>query len=312
MKRQGAGPEHDEPKGWTSPGQRPADMPKTRRAEPVDGGLVERVALVLSALGDAPADLGATAVARMVRLHPATVHRLLQSLARTGLVEYIPSRRTFALGERILELGIAVQERLLIRAEARPALEALREITGETAMLWARTDSRHVIPIDQALTSRRPRRESVLGNRLKLHHVLPGQIVLAHESPAFIEWYLGTVPLDRVTQQAPSWTPESLAQRLAELRDAPFFWHASEAIADVNSLVFVLRNAAGLPLGAIHIFGPAYRWTRDVAFPTVHACVDEVARLNGRLAGVQAPFTWATPAAGSTPGREADTTPRHD
>jgi DNA-binding IclR family transcriptional regulator len=104
-------------------------------------GTLDKAVHILAALSPGPKALAelveATGLAR------ATAHRLARALEAHGLV-----RRTdegqFALGLGLVALGRAAAESLPLAAAARPALEHLRDATGESVQLFVRDGDRRV------------------------------------------------------------------------------------------------------------------------------------------------------------------------
>jgi DNA-binding IclR family transcriptional regulator len=76
-------------------------------------------------------------------LSRATAHRLAVALEAHGLVRRDDGGR-FALGLRLATLGRAAAEGVPLTAAARPALEALRDETGESVQLYVRAGDRRV------------------------------------------------------------------------------------------------------------------------------------------------------------------------
>ncbi len=107
-------------------------------------GAVEKAIMILQALGEYPGGAGVSVLARRLEMGKGTVHRILQSLTETGMAAYIPGSRSYQLGGRALELGLLVLERIPLRYEARPTMERLRDITGESAVLLIRAGDRLV------------------------------------------------------------------------------------------------------------------------------------------------------------------------
>src|SRR6478672_9902778 len=96
-------------------------------------GVVDKVAAILDALEDGPAPLSVLMTA--TGLPRATAHRLAVALGRHGLVGRDEAGR-FVLGRRLISLGHAAAGALPLRSLARPALEALRDETGEGVQLY--------------------------------------------------------------------------------------------------------------------------------------------------------------------------------
>src|SRR5918992_205263 len=104
-------------------------------------GVLDKAVGVLSALEAGPRSLpelvAATGLAR------PTAHRLAVALEAHGLVRRDDAGR-FALGLRLATLGRAAAEGVPLTAAARPALEGLRDETGESAQLYVRAGDRRV------------------------------------------------------------------------------------------------------------------------------------------------------------------------
>src|SRR5712691_13503226 len=112
-------------------------MPRTGHPAVRHVAAVERAFTVLEALADGSAELGTNEIARRTGISPSTVSRLLATLAHAGFVEHVAESGRYRLGLRLLQLGNAVLSRLDLREIARPHLQALVELTGETATLSA-------------------------------------------------------------------------------------------------------------------------------------------------------------------------------
>lgn len=104
-------------------------------------GVVDKAVRVLDALEAGPCSLAqlvdATGLAR------PTAHRLAVALEAHGLVRRDDEGR-FALGLRLFSLGRAAVARLPLRDAARPALERLRDATGESVQLYVREGDRRI------------------------------------------------------------------------------------------------------------------------------------------------------------------------
>lgn len=98
-------------------------------------GVLDKSVRVLAALEERPLALAELVVA--TGLARPTAHRLAVALERHGLVRRDDEGR-FALGLRLVALGQAAGDGLPLVDVARPALEALRDETGESAQLYVR------------------------------------------------------------------------------------------------------------------------------------------------------------------------------
>jgi len=99
---------------------------------------LHKAMLVLRALRDAESGgLQAGELARATRAHRVTVHRLLKSLDREGMVERDDVRR-YHLGPQAWLLGMAANRRFDLKALAGEALERIEARTHDTIYLLRR------------------------------------------------------------------------------------------------------------------------------------------------------------------------------
>lgn len=96
-------------------------------------GVLDKAVAVLGALAAGPATLAQ--VVDRTGVPRATAHRLATALEAHRLVERDGNGR-FCLGSRLAELGAAAMTHRPLAELARPALEALRDETGESVQLY--------------------------------------------------------------------------------------------------------------------------------------------------------------------------------
>jgi DNA-binding IclR family transcriptional regulator len=96
-------------------------------------GVLDKAVAIVDALEDGPR--GLAALIEATGMPRATAHRLALALERQGWLERDGDGR-FALGPRLAELGAAAVRGRNLETAARPALERLREATGESVQLY--------------------------------------------------------------------------------------------------------------------------------------------------------------------------------
>ena len=96
-------------------------------------GVLDKSMAILAALEGGP--LALAGLVEATALPRATAHRLALALEEHGWVERDGAGR-FALGARLAELGAAATRGRTLEAAARPALETLRDATGESVQLY--------------------------------------------------------------------------------------------------------------------------------------------------------------------------------
>jgi DNA-binding IclR family transcriptional regulator len=110
--------------------------PRRHAAAPVPA--VERAAGILLALGNGERDASLTELARLLGMHKSTAHGILATLARHEFVRRDPVTRRYRLGPAAAALGSGAADRQELAALARPYLQRLRRLSGETATLHVR------------------------------------------------------------------------------------------------------------------------------------------------------------------------------
>jgi DNA-binding IclR family transcriptional regulator len=242
---------------------------------------VERAADILCVLSNGNDSMGVTEIAGVVGLSKGTVHRLLQSLVKKGFVSSYGNRQTYRLGGQVLLLGLKMQEHLPIRSECRPFLFELREITGETSILFIAIGEQ-AVPVEQAITRLEPKPVARIGHPEALHAGAYGKALLAFHSDEFIDEYLKRTQLEAVTEKTIT-EPQRLRRDLMAVRERGYAISSGEKRKNANGLAFPLLNMEGRILGVIDIAGPSERWTLARIEESIAKCQTVVESLSLRL-----------------------------
>ena len=126
---------------------------------------------------------GVSELARALALPKSTVHRLLQALARRGLVEQDAGGR-YGPGARLVALGLGAQQRDPVVGVARPVLEEEAAALGETVFLTAPRGAGMMV-LDKAEGAGFLRAAPRLGEEVPLHATAVGKLALAFAPERF-------------------------------------------------------------------------------------------------------------------------------
>lgn len=140
-------------------------------------GVLDKSVAVLEAVAEGAGTVGELVAA--TGLSRSTAHRLAGALEAHGLLGRDPGGR-WRLGLRLLALGTRAGQALrdALREVARPALERLRDRTGESAQLFVRVgDSR--VCVEVAESDRELRTTVPLGAELPLTAGSAGKVFMA-------------------------------------------------------------------------------------------------------------------------------------
>jgi len=150
-----------------------------RRRQPSSGriGASQRAIAILDALADS-GEVGTNELARRTGLPPSTVSRQLGTLAATGLVEQDAESGRYRLGIHVVRLANAVLARLDVRRVARPHLEELVRITGETATLHVPGEE-DAVTVDFVPSAHFIQHVTQLGRPSIAHATSAGKVMLA-------------------------------------------------------------------------------------------------------------------------------------
>lgn len=217
-------------------------------------GAVEKAIMILQALGEFPGGAGVSVLARRLEMGKGTVHRILQSLTETGMAAYIPGSRSYQLGGRALQLGLLVLERIPLRYEARPTMERLRDITGESTALLVRAGDR-IVTIERTVTQKEPKRVVGVGQSYHKYAGTGAKTFLAFGGEYSIDTYVASEEFKLLGQDEAEFREE-----MREIRSRGYAISHSESIPNTQAIFFPVINVREEVLGVISIFGPADRF----------------------------------------------------
>src|SRR5689334_12312358 len=169
---------------------------------------LRRAVALLRALAERPEGASAATLARATDLPPATVGRLLATLADVDLVERPVGGDGWVLGHEAVRLGRAASPFGVLAREVQPLLEELADQTGESAMIGvSRAGEAEVIA--QADPRRLVGLTSWVGRPISaVHATTGGKLYLAGLPPASLEEWTAQARLERLTPHTIATPPE--------------------------------------------------------------------------------------------------------
>ncbi|MFA9444879.1 IclR family transcriptional regulator [Egicoccus sp. AB-alg6-2] len=215
---------------------------------------VERALDVLEVLAASGREMGISELGQATQLPYATIHRLTATLVRRGYVRQDPRSRKYVLGARLVELGTAAGR--MLGGSARPYLERLVELTGETANLALLEDG-YVVYVAQASSRRMVRMFTEVGNRVLPHSTAVGKVLLAHQPRAVAERILQRNGLPPATANTVT-DAAVLLRELERVRERDYALDLEEQEEGVNCVAVPLLPANGL-VAAMSVSGPTGR-----------------------------------------------------
>jgi DNA-binding IclR family transcriptional regulator len=224
-------------------------QPSTRRIE-----AARRAVVILDALAEG-GELGTNELARRVGLPASTVSRQLGTLASTGLVEHESETGRYRLGIRIVRLANAVLARLDVREIARPHLEELVRITGETATLHVPGEE-DAVTIDFVPSAHFVQHVTQLGRPSIAHATSAGKAMLA-----FTGRPLPTGPFEAYTPHTIT-SAKALAAEIERVRAQGYAEGFEEREPGLNAVAAPVWAASGTLAAIVALQGPTARFGR--------------------------------------------------
>ncbi len=236
--------------------RRPAPPALTPQTLATSGlGVLEKAMSLLNSISAAPAPMTFTELLRAGRLPKATLHRILATLMREGLLRHDLPTRTYRLGFRLLELAHEVWSHFDLRLAAQDELARLCSVFAQPALL-AILDRDSVIIIAAQETEREPRNSSRVGARLPVHVTAAGKVIVAHMEPPAQVALLDRLTLQRFTSHTVT-SRQALLSELELTRARGYAIESGEHEDGVVSVAAPILDIEGRPIGAVCIAGRA-------------------------------------------------------
>lgn len=198
----------------------------------------------------------------------STAHRLLAMLIQHGFVRQDVSR-AYRPGPMLVEIGLAVVQKMDVRMQAHSFLEALASEFGETVHLVA-PEGAQVRYVDAVESDRALRVTARMGQILPAHCTSAGKALLGELSPEQVRELYSGKELVRKTAQSLR-TLHELETVLEKVRKQGYATNREESEEGVGSVAIALVNAAGRPVGAIAVALPVNRFGQRVQANIVRA-----------------------------------------
>ena len=238
-----------------------------RRGRPASSGgasgevvALDRAASILEVLASGEGALLAE-VAQRAGLPPSTVHRLLTTLHRRGLVGHEISTGLWTVGPGLFRIGSAYLRIRKLPEIARPIIRALLAEVGETVNV-SMIEQDELICVAQAESHAPVRAFFRLGRRLPVHASAAGKAILAAGTDALRRQLLGTGPLERFTPKTLCSEAE-LTPRLVEIRSRGWATDDEEHTPGMRCVSAAILNEWSEPIGAVSISAPTVRLPAD-------------------------------------------------
>ncbi len=208
---------------------------------------------LLNILSIARAPMTFTELLRAGNLPKATLHRILATLMREGLLRHDTYSKTYQLGFRLLELAHEVWSDFDLRLAAQDELIRLRNVVGETAQL-AVLDGDSVVLIASEEAGRDVRLTSKVGLRLPIHATALGKVIVSYLYPQKQIELLQSLTMKAYTDRTLT-TIDSLRRELDLTRARGYGLEYMEFDGSFAGVAAPIFDIEGRPIGAVSFNG---------------------------------------------------------
>lgn len=250
-------------------------------------------------------ELGVSELARRLRLGKSSVHRLLTTLRREGLVEQDGHTGRYRLSILMLELGEAVRTRMDLHAAALSVLARLREQTGESAHVGI-PEGDDVVYVEHMETVSSVRTGVETGWRWPMHCTSTGKVLLAYRPDAERELFLAHATLTPLTGYTIT-DRARLREELTVVRARGWAESVNEREVGVATLAAPIRDLTEAVVAAISIRAPVVRFRGMPRRRLAVAVVQAGEAVSRRLGWPGNPAKSAHPAPPANEAREPTT-----
>jgi DNA-binding IclR family transcriptional regulator len=244
---------------------------------------VERAVDILFLIAER-GEVSLTDLARAIGSSGSAVHRILTALKKKGLIEQPVENGLYSLSWSILALTQRLASESDLRGFALPFMIQLRELSGETVTINARSGFARVC-IDQVEGPHEVTWRQEIGRISPLYAGATGKMILANLPEPELESYLDTVERKQLT---PYTTVDrgKLEGQLAEIRARGYAISSQDRVFGVAGISAPIFDRQGSIVGALTIAGPAERCSEDKLQGLIDPLTSAATQLS-RLLGLQ-------------------------
>jgi IclR family acetate operon transcriptional repressor len=228
---------------------------------------VTRAVVILEYLAEAGEPRDLAVISSDLAMNKSTVYRFLFSLAEHGYVRQDTSTGQYSLGAKVIWLASKFLESVEIRRIARPTLERLSSITGETIHLGL-LDGFEILYVDKVDGRGAVRMASRIGSRLPVHCTALGKVLYSALPESEWEAYVSGDRLTARTSETIT-EPEVFYDELRKVQEQGYAIDNCENENGIRCVAAPIRDHAGRSRVALSISG----WTQTMTLEKVQSLV---------------------------------------
>jgi DNA-binding IclR family transcriptional regulator len=209
---------------------------------------------------------GVTEISKQLGLNKVSVYRILTSLTQAHYVKKDQNTRMYTLGERVLELSLAVLSNIDLRSISLPYLQEIQNTTNETALLAIRTGLEAIF-LEQVPSDQYVKYVIVPGRRISLWRGAIGKSILAFMEKHEIDEIIERIPNSKeyINSSGKKYNINKLQKELEEIRECGFAISISEQVEGAAAVSSPIITSDNFAIGSISIIGSTSRVNEKLA-----------------------------------------------
>jgi len=222
---------------------------------------LNRAFAILDCFQDGQPELGVREIARQLDLHPATVGRMVTTMASLGVLNQDKETRRYSMGSKVLKWSSVYTNNTDLQVEARPYMDELHRITEETISLDIPNGHKRIC-IDRIESPKSLRWVKQLGEIMPFYASASGRVLLSFMAPAERNAILKNMTFEQLSPHTTT-DPKVFREELELTRSRGYAVSEGERVEGVSCVAAPVFGVKGEIVGAITISGPSTRFSEE-------------------------------------------------
>lgn len=214
-------------------------------------------------------------IADKTALPLSTVHRLMSSLMKYGLIEQVPKTKQYKVGLTWMEIGLRIWDKIDVRAVARTVMEQLAAEVRESVYLNI-PHGNDAIVLERVESSKTVRSIDNLGERIPLHIGAANKTILANMKPKEAERIVNALVPEPERRQ-------ELLELLPQIRQNGYAVSYGEKTEGTASIAAPIIGYKQRVVGALSIGVPSYRITEKVLAKLINRAQESAKEISHKI-----------------------------
>jgi IclR family KDG regulon transcriptional repressor len=241
----------------------------------------KRTIEILEYLADADKPKPLAVISRDLGIHKSTLYRFLSTLMDEGYVQQERESGRYYVSLKLAWLSAKLLDRQDIRTRAKPLLEELALVTGETVHLGV-VDGYEVVYIDKVAGNQAVQMRSRIGHRSPLHSSALGKVLLSNMPTSKWQEYIDNVGLRPYTPNTIT-DAEIFMNHLRKVQEQGFSIDNVENEEGIRCVASPIRNHVGEVVAAVSVSGSILTMTKEKVENVCPLLFDETLRFSKSL-----------------------------